>query len=84
MPTNICEKKKQSPSTQKRSPLRKKAFLEKKAEEKITKQQTLKISSEHTEITIKCNQCEVAFISKDAQDMYKTGKHFAPVICQRM
>ena len=78
MPTNICENKKQSPSTQRRSPLRKKAFLEKKAEEKITKQQTLKISAEHKEITIKCNQCEVAFIFKETQDMYKTGKHVAP------
>ena len=40
--------------------------------EKLNKQQKMKSPAEHTEITLKCNQCEVAFISKDTLDKHKT------------
>ena len=48
MPTKVFERKKQSPSTLKRNALRKKAFLEKKAVEKLTEQQTVKSPADHT------------------------------------
>ena len=72
MPTKVFERKKQSPSTLKRNALRKKAFLEKKAVEKLTEQQTVKSPAEHTDITFKCNQCEVSFISKDTLNKHIT------------
>ena len=75
MPTKVFKRNKQSPSTLKRNARRKKAFMEKKAVEKLTEQQTVKSSAEHTEITFKCNQCDVAFISKDTLDKHITEKH---------
>ena len=75
-------KQKQSPSTQKRNTMRKKVFLQKKAVEKEAKKQIVGSLAKSQEMTMKCNQCEDTFISKESLDKHTAEKHYEEANCK--
>ena len=77
IPASFKGPKKQSPSTLKRNNLRKKAFLAKKAEEKLAKPQLVKSPATCSENKFKCNQCDHEMSSKDSLDTHMAEEHDA-------
>ena len=74
-------RKKQSLSTLTRNTLRKKIFLQKKAVEKEAEKQIVGSPAKSPEMTMKCNQCEDTFISKESLDKHTAEKHYAVANC---
>ena len=78
----IPEKKKQSPSTLKRNSLRKKLFLEKKAEKQQVGMLPVGSPAQSKELIFKCDQCEAEFNDKNTLDKHIDVNHIKKLTCK--
>ena len=80
-PSNILERKKQSPSTLKRNALRKNFFYKYKNLEKPAGPQLVDIQIESEDKMIKCNQCDNRFKCNNTLEVHMREKHSQQLTC---